>query len=275
METPLAVPGLVHRKPVKGHCIDPVASPNSVNASHALGDLDIHAEALINDDSLPQHLKVIISCLLQERRRLHTVLDHLRELSDEVINLRAESARLKASVVGQTPFPAPPLTVTPPAIPTSNDKPPARSFEEIERARSIVIARIPESKSELSSARMHHDYDCIRDIMDFLAIDCSTIAVYRMGRFNVNHPRLLKIILPASFYAKQVLRRAPRLRFFKVKGLYIRPSLPKAERDRLGNNVSNTVVDPNLTSQPVAVTSVTVACNSSPLQSTSMAPLNT
>ncbi|EYC34128.1 hypothetical protein Y032_0001g261 [Ancylostoma ceylanicum] len=30
-----------------------------------------------------------------------------------------------------------------------------------------------------------------------------------------------------------MLRRAPRLRFFKTKGLYLRPSLPKAERDRL------------------------------------------
>ncbi|KIH54880.1 hypothetical protein ANCDUO_14971 [Ancylostoma duodenale] len=238
MDTPVAAPGLVHRKPVKRHCIDPVGSPN------APCDLDHHAEALIKDDSLPQPLKVIIACLLEDRRRLQSALDPFRELSEEVINLRAENAKLKASAVGdQSSLPAPPPVVTSLAI--SISKSPCRSFEEIERARSIVIAGIPKSRAELSSARVHHDYDCIRDVMDFLAVECSTIAAYHMGTFNGNRPRLLK-------------------------GLYIRPSLPKAERERLrvernarrsavakglpppSSNVSSEVAAPNPTPQHVA-----------------------
>ncbi|KAK6049299.1 hypothetical protein COOONC_13196 [Cooperia oncophora] len=50
------------------------------------------------------------------------------------------------------------------------------------------------------------------------------VSVYRLGRFDKKHPRLLK-----------VLRRAPRLKHFRVSGLFIRPSLPKSERDRLRN----------------------------------------
>ncbi|RCN26226.1 hypothetical protein ANCCAN_28054, partial [Ancylostoma caninum] len=220
---------------------------------------------------LPQHLKAIISCLLEDRRRLQSVLEHFRELSEEVINLRAENARLKASAVGgQSSLPAPPPAMTSPAI--SIPKSPCRSFEEIERARSIVIAGIPESRAELSSARVHHDYDCIRDVMDFLAIECSTIAAYRMGAFNGDRPRLLKVVLPASFYVKQILRRAPRLR----------PSLPKAERERLrvdrnarrstvakgshppNSNVPSRIVAPNPTSQHVAGGDDVIISNPSP-----------
>lgn len=45
--------------------------------------------------------------------------------------------------------------------------------------------------------------------------------------------RLLKVVFPASFFASLTLKRAPHLRFFSEKGIFIRPSLTKSERDRL------------------------------------------
>ncbi|EYC35941.1 hypothetical protein Y032_0955g3204 [Ancylostoma ceylanicum] len=124
METSLTAPGLVHRMLVKRHCIDPVGSPNSINASSAPADLDHHAEALIKNDTVPQHLKVIISCLLEDRRRLHSVLEHFRELREEVINLRAGNARLKASFAGsQSSLLAPPPAAISSALSTSKPHP--------------------------------------------------------------------------------------------------------------------------------------------------------
>lgn len=68
--------------------------------------------------------------------------------------------------------------------------------------------------------------------MDFLAIDCSTLSVYGLARFNATHPRLVRVTLPAHSFAKLIIRRAPLLKNFKVAGLFSRP-LTEPERDRL------------------------------------------
>ncbi|XGW15061.1 hypothetical protein V3C99_000943 [Haemonchus contortus] len=54
-----------------------------------------------------------------------------------------------------------------------------------------------------------------------------------MGKPNHTRPRLLKVILPTSSFQRQLLSRASMLKHFSLKGIYIRPSLTKAERDRL------------------------------------------
>lgn len=83
-----------------------------------------------------------------------------------------------------------------------------------------------------SSARVIHDHNAVREIMDFLEIDCSTVAVYRLGRFDPNRSRSIKVVLPASFFARLMLRRASRLRHFRVRGLFIRRSFSKEELER-------------------------------------------
>lgn len=54
-----------------------------------------------------------------------------------------------------------------------------------------------------------------------------------MGIPGQGRPRLVKVVLPASRFQREAVRRAPRLRFFPPqKGIYLRPSLTKEERDR-------------------------------------------
>ena len=70
-------------------------------------------------------------------------------------------------------------------------------------------------------------------MMDFLGIECQPNSVVRMGRYDQAHSRLVKIVLPNSRFARMMLNRAPRLRNYPVQRLFLRPSLPKTERDRL------------------------------------------
>lgn len=226
METPLAAPNAHRRKlPAKRPLIDSSGSPS------ASVDIDTPLNALVNDNSVPGYLRSVVLFLVEERKRLS---DLYRELHEEVTYLRAENTKLKSSQGDNSQ--TTPTRDDPPApsmVSPAVDPPASRTYEDVERARSLIIAGIPESRADLASIRVVHDFNCLREIMDFLNIDCSIVCAYRMGRFNQSYPRLLKVVLPASFFAKQMLRRAPHLRFFKAKGLYIRPSLPKEERDRL------------------------------------------
>ncbi|KAK6019154.1 hypothetical protein OSTOST_15219, partial [Ostertagia ostertagi] len=43
----------------------------------------------------------------------------------------------------------------------------------------------------------------------------------------------LKVVLPTARFKEEALRRAPKLRVSQFRGIYIRPSLSKAERDKL------------------------------------------
>ncbi|KAK6017932.1 hypothetical protein OSTOST_16537, partial [Ostertagia ostertagi] len=55
-----------------------------------------------------------------------------------------------------------------------------------------------------------------------------------MGRPSPSYNRILKVVLPNSFFAGLVLRRAPRLRYFPLqKGVFIRPSWPR----KTGNGI--------------------------------------
>ncbi|EYB82716.1 hypothetical protein Y032_0352g3250 [Ancylostoma ceylanicum] len=144
MDTPTGADGSLRRKPIKRHCIDPSSSPS--------GDLDLHAEALLKDESLPPHLKAIISFLLDDRRRLNSLLDNFRELNDEILNLRAENARLRSSADGVSS--ASPVATQSSLLPCHGPPPSKTSsaaHDEVERARSVVIAGIPECPASQSS----------------------------------------------------------------------------------------------------------------------------
>ncbi|EYC12472.1 hypothetical protein Y032_0618g705 [Ancylostoma ceylanicum] len=73
--------------------MDPTSSPS--------GDLDRHAQALVNDDSLSAHLKAIISFLLKNRRRLNSLMEGFRELNDDLSKLRAENEGLRNATDGE------------------------------------------------------------------------------------------------------------------------------------------------------------------------------
>ncbi|KAK6048836.1 hypothetical protein COOONC_13659 [Cooperia oncophora] len=61
------------------------------------------------------------------------------------------------------------------------------SFEEAERRRSIVIIGVQRCRDTVE-----HDTLCVRQLLNYLSIDCAPIATYRMGRPSMRYNRLLK-----------------------------------------------------------------------------------
>ncbi|KAK6029926.1 hypothetical protein OSTOST_03953, partial [Ostertagia ostertagi] len=121
--------------------------------------------------------------------------------------------------------------------------------------RSIVIAGVPEYRSPNSVERANYDYQSTCSVLSFLDIEYLPSAVYRMGIPNPNRPRLLKVVLPTSRFQRQAVQRAPRLRSFSHRGVHLRPSLTKEERERrrrerLGNPSSPH--DVNASKSPVS-----------------------
>ncbi|KIH66059.1 hypothetical protein ANCDUO_03611 [Ancylostoma duodenale] len=201
MSTPLAVPPTQTRK--KG----------TKKAIYGAGKSAIHATRV------PKQFQVLF--------------DLCKELTKEVKILRAENSALKSqNAVDKSDVPPSSSTPNPSSVLNSSSSTPTESFGETERKRSVVIAGKVESKDSLALNRVLHDHLCVKEISDFWNVDCSAISAYRLGRYNANHPRLIKVVLPASYYARLLLRRAHRLKYSKVSGHYVRPSLPKAKRDR-------------------------------------------
>jgi hypothetical protein len=103
-----------------------------------------------------------------------------------------------------------------------------------ERERSLVLVNLPESKAEKPSMRVKDDQKAAEDILDELGIQAPVLTTYRMGKENNNHPRLLKLVLPASVFRNMALGSWKRNRNnIKKKQQYhqliIRPSLSPAE----------------------------------------------
>ncbi|KAK6030367.1 hypothetical protein OSTOST_03505, partial [Ostertagia ostertagi] len=196
--------------PLKRHCLEVSGSPGSSP------DLDRQVELLLSDESMPSHLRTVLAWLLEERKQMYSISVLCKELSDEVTKLRSENAELKQrlsdSLSGVSIVSAPdPSTSPKPIVPVIS------SFEEVERRRSVIVSGVSESLDPVSSSRVMHDYHAVRDIMNFLSIDCSTISLFSLS----------------SFFAKLLLRRAPRLKHYRHSGVFLRPSLPKEERERL------------------------------------------
>jgi hypothetical protein len=106
--------------------------------------------------------------------------------------------------------------------------------ETKERERSLVLVNLPESNAEKPSKRVKDDQQAAEDILDELGIQAPVLTTYRMGKQNNNHPRLLKLVLPASVFRNMALGSWKRNRNnIKKKPPYqqliIRPSLSPAE----------------------------------------------
>lgn len=190
---------------------------------------------LVNDDQLPHHLKAVLGHVLDKLTKLDVLVERNRELE---IQLKAEIAEknrlldeiriLKNSRVNDS-RPSSPHIVERNAVQEE-----FHCCEEKERLRSIVIAGVDECNDLVVSNRIAYDFNCIKHILSFLSIECAPVTFYRMGRpKHVGSRRLLKVVLPNTFFRNEVLSRAPRLKQFPVRGVYIRPSLPKTELARL------------------------------------------
>ncbi|KAL6742354.1 hypothetical protein Aduo_015510 [Ancylostoma duodenale] len=96
-----------------------------------------------------------------------------------------------------------------------------------------LVEEIRLLREENSALKLTHDFTCVTQLLDYLDVECKPTAVYRMGKMTTNYPRLIKVVLPASKFQKQAIKRAPRLRFFSPqRGIYLRASLTWEERQR-------------------------------------------
>lgn len=103
---------------------------------------------------------------------------------------------------------------------------------ESERLRSVIISGIPEKSSSNIRERVLYDHRSVMNVLLHLNIECVPVAVYRLGRPSVDRSRLLKVVLPATYFQRMAVRRASRLRFFPEKGVFLRESLTDSERKR-------------------------------------------
>lgn len=188
--------------------------------------------ALLNDSTIPDYIRAIISLLLEERKRHITILEKLRELSDDNGLLRAANLNVRSMLaVSQDQS----SQHTPGSFERSSlQVNVCDCAERKERARSVIFANIQESCLHLPSERVQDDFQRVRFILDFLGVDCPVIAAYRLGRFNARRPRLIKVLLPSSIFASLTVKRAPRLKHLHwQRHPFVRPSLPKEEREKL------------------------------------------
>lgn len=107
---------------------------------------------------------------------------------------------------------------------------------EFERLRSVVIGRIPESRDRVMKNRLDHDFFQVMNILSFLQIECYPRGIYRLGRPIPGGSRLLKVVLPSTYFQKLAVRRASWLRSYPVRGAFLRESLIRAELERRKEN---------------------------------------
>jgi hypothetical protein len=105
--------------------------------------------------------------------------------------------------------------------------------DEKERKRSLILSNLTECHRGGVHERVRYDLNMVIEVLRFLNVEAFPQAVYRLGRFSTRRTRLLKIVLPASLFQKQVLERVSFLKNFRVAGskIFIRPSLTKEERN--------------------------------------------
>lgn len=183
----------------------------------------------------PPYLKLILDALVDTREQLKSVKELCDKINEENVALRSENLKLRQLLQSQDSHVNPHVSSspaqssqTPPVV-----SPPSYNQEQdLERARSIVLSGVPESSSMSAIERASNDLKFVHSVLDHLNVECLPCAVYRMGKPDVKHSRLIKVVLPSSRFQQVAVKRAPRLRTFPRKGIYLRPSLTKEERER-------------------------------------------
>ncbi|EYC30629.1 hypothetical protein Y032_0005g2760 [Ancylostoma ceylanicum] len=192
----------------------------SNSSEEQLTELQVSIKEVNASTQVPKCVKNALNHLLEEVAKLRNENDELRkENSDLREKLRIAESKLSeqsTESVDKNP---------PSACSASTD------FHESERLRSIVISGVPELESPILRDKLQSDFDRVVSILTHLNIGCFPVAVYRLGKQS-NRPRLIKCVLPAQTFQRLAVKRAPLLRFFPEKGIFLRESLTDAERKR-------------------------------------------
>lgn len=166
---------------------------------------------------VPVVVRKIIDAMAREISSLRSENDRLK------LEVSALSSKSTANCVEQTV-----TEITAAEVP---EKSPL-SYEEVERLRSVIIGGVPELKSSNTRERVSYDFQSSCNVLDFLGVECNPVSVYRLGRPDQGHNRLLKVVLPARVFQRLAVIRAPRLRFFPGGSVFLRKSLTPEQRKR-------------------------------------------
>lgn len=197
-------------------------------AVHGADEVALALEQLQADKKTPAFVKILFNHMLTVQQQLNLVLTKNQELQEQVANLREENGALKAALAEAGRVSSAAQFLPRDSFAASN----LSAVDEKERLRSVVISGITESIDSRSTERAIHDFNSVRNVLDHLNVECVPQLTYRLGKPQEGRPRLLKVVLPNTFYQSLVLRRASWLRSFSCRGVYIRPSLTKEERER-------------------------------------------
>lgn len=198
----------------------PSSSP-ATSPSQPAGLDDVMRE--VNASSLvPDCVKAAFSTLIRELGDVKAERDKLRE---ENLILRQ-----KLGIAPDVPLASAEPIIDHPVNSVRSD---FIDCQESERRRSLVIAGVPELRECSIRRKLFYDNNSVLNILEFLNVDCLPVAVYRLGRPIRDRDRLLKVVLPSSYFQRLAISRASRLRFFPGRGVYLRESRTDAERKRL------------------------------------------
>lgn len=217
-----------------------LSSPTSYDGDNSMA---MAVAQMAEDDGTPQHIKVILAYLLESKEKIDALMAENERLYDEIRRLREENTGLKHKLASKEETHNSSHDVSPCSPPKSDFQTQVElsigDYEAKEMSRSLIVSGVPELKNTLPSARLCHDFDCIRRLLDFLNVECVPISVYRMGRARGDKPRILKVVLPSSKFRDLALVTATRIKRSPFRATFIRPSLPPEQRGRVvkpGNN---------------------------------------
>uniref|UniRef100_A0A0N4WGI1 Nucleic-acid-binding protein from transposon X-element n=1 Tax=Haemonchus placei TaxID=6290 RepID=A0A0N4WGI1_HAEPC len=105
-------------------------------------------------------------------------------------------------------------------------------IEGDKRSRSIVISGLEEGQDGLRpSARQRDLEDKVAEVLVAVDVECRPVEIYRMGKPNSKHPRVVKVVLPSRVH-RRALASARLLRDAGFPKVFIRRSMTEDERKR-------------------------------------------
>ncbi|KHJ80539.1 hypothetical protein OESDEN_19785 [Oesophagostomum dentatum] len=107
----------------------------------------------------------------------------------------------------------------------------ADAVNKEKKERSIVITGLTEWGQDKPLFECQKSLEQnVAEILDILKVDCLSEVTYRMGKFDVNKPRTVKVLLPSRSHWVRALSNAHLLRRSKFSNVYVRRSVSASER---------------------------------------------
>ncbi|XGW34564.1 hypothetical protein V3C99_018472 [Haemonchus contortus] len=105
-------------------------------------------------------------------------------------------------------------------------------LESDKRSRSIVISGLEEGQDGLPpSARQRDLEDKVAEVLDALDVEYRPVEIYRMGKSNPKHPRLVKVVLSSGAHWRRALANARLLRGAGFPKVFIRMTEDERKRE--------------------------------------------